>query len=76
MTVEAYVPGEHHRTVRESFRRSPSVRRWLLALSGCAVMALSGVGLAGYLDLSSASAADSPAATAQPPGGAFRFAGG
>ena len=61
MTVEAYVPAVDYRADRAAAFSSPFARRWVLALSGCAVMALSGAGLAGYLDLSSASAADAPA---------------
>ena len=50
---------------------STAVRRWAVLLAGCAAMAVSGGGLAGWLDLSTATAADAP-----PPADAPYLTGG
>jgi hypothetical protein len=66
MTIQSYTPAAYQPTSRSLSWASPRVRRWIVAAVGCAVMALSGTGLAGYLDLSSATAADASPTDAPP----------
>ena len=68
MTVDVYASYRRERRPFGAGLGALLSRRWIVAAIGCAVMALSGGGLAGYLDLSSASAADAPAADAPPLG--------
>lgn len=68
MTADVYTSYRTERRATASRLLAVFGRRWIVAAAGCAVMALSGGGLAGYLNLSSATAADAPAAEAPPLG--------
>ena len=63
MTVATYTDASEPRQSTLARWGMGSARRLIVAAAGCAVMALSGGGLAGYLDLSSATAADASTAS-------------
>ena len=68
-TVNVSVPYRTQAAPASNFLISTAARRWIVAALGCAVMAVSGGGLATYLDLASTPAAsDVPAADAPSPG--------
>jgi hypothetical protein len=68
MSVQSYTGGDApERSALAARLASPTLRKWIVAVVGCAVMAMSGGGLAGYLDLSSATAATPPQPPDAPP---------